>query len=153
MPYLLDTNILLRLFAEDDPRYEEVKVAVDRLRERGEMLSFAPQNAAEFWNVATRPVERNGFGYTPSEADSLLTSAEQIAPPLPDVPAMYTHWRRLVREAGVSGVQVHDARLVAWMQAHGVAHLLTLNPADFSRYVSLADITIVEPGEVEARSR
>jgi predicted nucleic acid-binding protein len=31
------------------------------------------------------------------------------------------------------GVQVHDARIVAVMNVHGVTHLLTLNGGDFSR--------------------
>ncbi|HEV2379309.1 MAG TPA: hypothetical protein VG206_05885 [Terriglobia bacterium] len=35
---------------------------------------------------------------------------------------------------GISGVQVHDARLAASMYAHGVSHILTLNLPDFSRY-------------------
>ena len=152
MAYLLDTNILLRLFAEDDPRHEEVKAAVNHLGRQGEPLHFALQNAAEFWNVATRPVDRNGFGYTPSEADGLLDLAERVAPPFPDHPAMYSYWRRLVREAGVSGVQVHDARLVAWMQAHGVTHVLTMNPDDFARYTDIAGITVVEPAQVARTS-
>lgn len=42
----------------------------------------------------------------------------------------------------VSGVRVHDARLVAAMLVHGVGHVLTLNEADFRRYDG---ITVVEP--------
>ena len=42
----------------------------------------------------------------------------------------------------VSGVQVHDARLVAAMHVHAVTHLLTLNDRDFTRY---PDITAVNP--------
>jgi hypothetical protein len=45
----------------------------------------------------------------------------------------------------VSGKQVHDARIVALMQALGVTRLLTLNPSDFSRY---PEITIIEPQDV-----
>jgi hypothetical protein len=33
-----------------------------------------------------------------------------------------------------SGVQVHDARLVAAMLVHEVTYLLTLNKRDFMRY-------------------
>lgn len=32
-------------------------------------------------------------------------------------------WRRLVVNYGVSGVQVHDARLVATMLVHDVTHI------------------------------
>jgi hypothetical protein len=43
-------------------------------------------------------------------------------------------WRRIVVQQAVSGVQVHDARLVAAMRVHKVRHIFTLNVADFSRY-------------------
>ena len=111
MAYLLDTNILLRILSGDNAHPPSVE-AVDRLKERGERLHFAPQNAAEFWNTATRPKNKNGFGLSPDEAETYLTEAEVLFDVLPDVPPIYPRWRRLVREAGVSGVQVHDARLV-----------------------------------------
>jgi len=60
MGYLLDTNILLRLFDRKSPIHLTVQAAVDRLKAQGEDLHIAPQNAVEFWNVATRAKERNG---------------------------------------------------------------------------------------------
>jgi hypothetical protein len=48
--------------------------------------------------------------------------------------AVYREWRKIVLQHAVSGVQVHDARLVAVMRVHNVAHILTLNVEDFSRY-------------------
>jgi hypothetical protein len=44
-------------------------------------------------------------------------------------------------------VQVHDARLVAAMLAHGVPQILTLNPRDFQRYT---EITVLHPADVVA---
>jgi predicted nucleic acid-binding protein len=46
---------------------------------------------------------------------------------------------------GVSGVQVHDARLVAAMRVHGVKSILTFNDRDFTRYT---DIDAVHPRSV-----
>jgi predicted nucleic acid-binding protein len=43
---------------------------------------------------------------------------------------------------GVSGVQVHDARLVAAMHVYGVKHILTFNGKDFARYT---DVEAVHP--------
>ena len=37
-------------------------------------------------------------------------------------------------------MQVHDARLVALMQVHGITHILTLNRADFARYPGIVPI-------------
>ena len=58
------------------------------------------------------------------------------------MPTMYTEWRRLVLTFNVSGVQVHDARLVAAMKEHGVTHILTLNTTDFMRYGSEGIVAI-----------
>ena len=41
----------------------------------------------------------------------------------------YRIWRRLVVAHAVQGRQVHDARLVALLPAHGITHILTLNAA------------------------
>lgn len=149
MTYLLDTNILLRLFEQAGPAHLAAQTAVDRLKRSGEVLHMAPQNAAEFWNVATRPLQKNGFGLTPAEADILLTEAEQLFPLVPETPALYPAWRALVRTVGVSGVQVHDARLVALMQVHGLTHLLTLNARDFVRFSAVTGVVVVHPDAVE----
>ena len=49
---------------------------------------------------------------------------------LPDHPAIYDHWKRLVATHGVIGNQVHEARLVAAMIAHGIGRILTFNTGD-----------------------
>lgn len=61
-PYLADTNILLRLTRRGDPDYELVRRAVRTLKAQGATFCYTSQNLVEFWNVATRPKERNGFG-------------------------------------------------------------------------------------------
>ena len=58
----LDTNILLRLSLSGGPYDEMVVSAVGRLVAAGATLFYTFQNAAEFWNVYTRPRERNGLG-------------------------------------------------------------------------------------------
>lgn len=64
-PYLLDTNILLRLSNRRDPNHGMVKAALDALTEHGADICCTPQNVSEFWNVCTRPRDRNGFGLFP----------------------------------------------------------------------------------------
>src|SRR5216110_2145053 len=53
---------------------------------------------------------------------------------LPDSLAVHEEWRKLLVTYGVSGVQVHDARLAAAMRVHGVKRILTFNDRDFARY-------------------
>ncbi|MGE0821077.1 MAG: type II toxin-antitoxin system VapC family toxin [Candidatus Binatia bacterium] len=134
MIYLADTNILLRFAERTHPLHPTVRAAVHKLLTGGHRLRATPQNFVEFWNVATRPTERNGFGLVPAKADRLLRLVERLFPLLPDSPTVYPEWRRLVVAFGVSGIQVHDARIVASMSVHGVTYILTFNASDFIRY-------------------
>lgn len=149
MTVLLDTNILLRLLEPKDPEYALVRQAIRTLTARGESLCFASQNLVEFWNVCTRPASKNGLGLTPRETDERARLLESRFQLLPDNAGVHTEWRRLVLAQSVTGVQVHDARLVAAMVAHGVPRLLTLNDRDFTRY---AAITTVHPRELATAS-
>ncbi len=108
-------------------------------------LCYIAQNLVEFWNVATRPKERNGFGLSVAEADREATLIEGEFTLLPDNEQLHPEWRRLVLTHSVVGVQVHDARLVAAMRVHGIRHLLTLNDQDFLRYPG---ITVVHPRQL-----
>lgn len=144
-PYLLDTNILLRLSKRSDPHHGLVKAALDALTDRGADICCTPQNVSEFWNVCTRPSDRNGFGLSIVETDEALRAIELTVTVLPDNEQIYRAWRVLVVRHQVRGVQVHDARLAAAMQVHGIAHILTLNQPDFVRYSS---ISVVHPQDV-----
>ena len=144
MIYLADTNVLLRFADRAHPLHPIIRAAVRTLRAGRHKLRATPQNFVEFWNVATRPIERNGFGLVPARADRLLRLVERLFPLLPDSPAVYPEWRRLVVSFGVSGVQVHDARIVAAISVHGVTHILTFNTTDFVRY-STRGIVAVDP--------
>ena len=147
MVYLIDTNVLLGFSFSADPHHRIVRDVVRELLANGHQLQTTSQNFAEFWNVSTRPTNRNGFGHTPSEANIILQDLEFLFRLLPDLPSAYSEWRRLVVDYGVSGVQVHDARLVALMIAHDVTHILTFDTADFARYVP-EGIIAVDPATV-----
>jgi predicted nucleic acid-binding protein len=92
------------------------------------------QNVAEYWNVCTRPLDKNGFGLTAAETIKGVEFIEKRMTFLPDTVEVYRIWRRLVEQHAVRGVQVHDAHLAATMFSHGVPHILTLNQADFVRF-------------------
>jgi hypothetical protein len=117
-----------------------VDTALTRLAEQGTTLFYAHQNIAELWNAMTRPIVRNGLGLTVADADLVVQGIEAGMSLLPDNDAVYREWRRIVVQYGVSGVQVHDARLAAAMYVHHVDHILTLNVADFSRFTGLTAV-------------
>jgi predicted nucleic acid-binding protein len=121
--------------------------AVNSLFKSGATLCIAPQSVYEFWAVATRPVAARGLGLSIPQADGDVTRAESIFTLMPEEPSVYHHWRRLVRQYNTQGKPAHDARLVAFMLAHGITHLLTFNGADFGRYIS-EGITVVDPASV-----
>lgn len=146
MPYLADTNVLLRFLLRSDPTYATVRRAISLLKSRREMLVTTPQNIAEFWNVCTRPTTaRGGLGLSVQATDARVRLLERHFRVLTDTPAIYPQWRTLVLAHNVSGVQVHDARIAAAMLVHGVEHLLTLNVRDFNRY---GNITAIAPDDV-----
>jgi predicted nucleic acid-binding protein len=142
---LADTNILVRLVKRNDPECSLVRGALRALLMQSARLCYTLQTMAEFWNVSTRPPERNGDGLTPLEADRRARRIERAFTWLPDGEAVYREWRRLIMAHAVSGVQVYDARLVAVMKVHDVTHLLTLNDRDVARYPG---ITVVHPSQV-----
>ena len=146
MRYLVDSNVLLRLLQRNDPHHSIIRQAIRTLAARGVGLCCAPQNIVELWNVSTRPATaRGGFGLTTAETDRRVRLIERVFTVLDETPAVYPEWRRLVVNHSVAGVQVHDARIVAVMNVHGITHLLTLNGADFTRY---SGIVSVSPDEI-----
>jgi predicted nucleic acid-binding protein len=140
--FLVDTNILLRSAQTDHAMYAEAVGAVAALMEQREELYITPQNLIEFWNVCTRPAQKNGLGRTTLEAAAEILRLKSQFPVVPDVPAIYPEWERLVNFYAVQGVQVHDTKLVAAMRVHGLTHILTFNAKDFTRY---QEITAVHP--------
>jgi predicted nucleic acid-binding protein len=135
MRFLLDTGILLRLLDCSDPHHADIRQALRNLRLRGNTPITSAQNIAELWNVCTRPASaRGGYGLSVAETERRVRLLERLFPVLVDHPATYPLWRSLVVSHGVQGIQVHDARLVALMQANGITTILTLNGADFAGY-------------------
>lgn len=148
--YLVDTNILLRISRQHDPQHEVIGSALMALESQRSALYYSLQSVAEFWNVCTRPADRNGYGLGIAETNRSVEAIERRMTYLPDNDRVYSIWRELVIANGVRGVQVHDARLAAIMQAYGLTRILTLNEPDFLRY---ADIQAVHPRQVQPSPR
>ncbi len=140
MRVLVDTNILLRSVQPNHPFCSQATHAVTKLIRQKDAVFFCPQNIAEFWNVATRPAERNGLGMSPEEALQEVSNIEKSLTLLPDVPAIYTAWKQIVAAHKVKGVKVYDARLAAIMNVYAVESVLTFNSADFERYSNVRAI-------------
>ena len=137
MDYLIDTNVLLRALALQNPLRPVARKAIRALLEAGAGLCVAPQNLVELWNVCTRPEKYNGLGKTIAVTHRYLRLVESFATVLPETPELFLKWRELVLTYEVSGAKVHDARLVAAMTLYHVGRILTFNTQDFVRYKAI----------------
>jgi len=146
MSVLVDTNVLLRRTQPDHASHTVAVDSVAMLLAAGQPLYIVPQNIAEFWNVATRPAVNNGLGFSVAATLREVDIIEQLLVLLPDSPEIYSEWKRLVVRHNVLGSKVHDTRLVAAMNVHGVSRILTFNTADFVRYPTQA----LHPADVAA---
>lgn len=118
--FQLDTNVLLRSAEPAHPMHLEAVNAVKGILENGGRVCLVPQNLIEFWSVASRPIENNGFGWNSARIDSEISGIESALTVLSDSQAIYREWRRLVVAYEVVGKQVHDTRIVAAMNVHGI---------------------------------
>lgn len=144
--YLLDTNVILRFCDASSPTHASVIGSVFQLLASGSDVYVTAQNIVEFWAVAGRPLNANGFGWdlerVAQEVDRLL----DLFLLLEETPAIFNQWIELVSLRAVQGKQVHDARLIAVMKVHGLTNLLTFNTNDFTRY---PDVTPVPPAFIK----
>jgi predicted nucleic acid-binding protein len=146
MPYLIDTNIFLRVAKRNDPERATCLEALQLLAAHQEDLCYTTQTLVEFWNVCTRPASaRGGLGLSLQTTERKVRLIEKRFRILPESAATHQEWRRLVSAHAVEGVQVHDTMLVAVMTIHKITHLLTYNKGDFKRF---AGVTAVTPAEV-----
>ncbi len=146
MPYLIDTNIFLRVAKRNDPERSLCLEALQRLAAQQEDLCYTTQTLVEFWNVCTRPTSaRGGLGLSLPATERKARVIEKRFRFLPESAATHQEWRRLVTAHAVEGVQVHDTMLVAVMTVHRIPHLLTFNKGDFKRF---AGISALNPSDV-----
>jgi predicted nucleic acid-binding protein len=149
LSYLIDSNLLLRWSQPYTAQHPIAVNAVAKLHTQGEGVVIVPQCLVEFWAVGSRPVSANGFGLSLTDVHREVQRIKQFFPLLHDDALVYPTWESLVYSVGVSGKQVHDARLVAAMHVHRISHILTFNGSDFARYQSAGPgIVVVDPGSI-----
>ena len=142
---LLDTNVVLRLADMSTPEYKLVLQAIDHLSRRRVIPVLAPQVLIEFWVVATRPIEVNGFGWCPSVVSNAIERLRQRFRLLSENPELLDRWLEIVTVFNLRGKRAHDARLAAIALLNDVSQILTLNTRDFS---GIDGITAIHPVDV-----
>jgi len=139
----VDTNVLVGAIQTFDPPLRATaRRAVKSLYRQGEQLVCFPQNLVEFWNASTRPASGNGLGFSPEQAARYVDRFQTLLRLLPETPELFVTWPTLVLQHRVSGIQVHDTRIVAAMTVHRVNPLLSFDLDDFKRFTG---IRVVHP--------
>jgi len=132
----VDTNILVYASVPRAPMHGEAVTAVRTHARAGTELWISRQVIREFLATLSRPQPfgRHVPGVLLAAQARLLEREFAIAE---DGPETTAHLLTLIERVPVGGKQVHDANIVATMQAHGIRRLLTANTADFARYAGL----------------
>ena len=144
--HLVDTNILLRAIQRQDLNLRSLaREAIKKLHSNGHLLHVCSQNLIELWNVSTRPANVNGLGLGITETQKNVSRCEAFFCLLSDTPEIFQEWKHLVSVHQVSGLKVHDARLVATMNVHHVPSIITFDVEDFKRYPG---ITVLHPQSI-----
>lgn len=137
---LLDTNILLRSKQTTSLHHKEVTEKLIELTIAGEDLAVCPQVLYEFYVVATRPPDSNGFGLSPKATGIEIENIIETYIMLNDNETIFQNWKQLVENYNVSGKTAHDAKIVALMQSHSITKLYTINKKDFKRFEQLIEL-------------
>lgn len=95
MIYLVDTDVLVPFSDIDNPDYQIVQNAVQKLEGDGHKLRTTSQNFAEFWNLSTRHVNaKDGLGRTPSETEQFLQEVEHYIQPFANSASVFRLYKR-----------------------------------------------------------
>lgn len=133
MRVILDTNIILRLADRTAPDHNLSYSLVKRLFSEDCEICIIPQVLVEFYVVATRPVNSNGFGWDAAFTMVEIEKLQNIFILLPDNETIFIHWKNIAVR-GVHGKRAHDARIAAAAYAHNADAIATLNIHDFQDF-------------------
>jgi toxin-antitoxin system PIN domain toxin len=138
----VDTNVLVYAHREDAPFHRAAARCIAALAE-GTMSWAIPWPCVhEFLAIATHP--RIYAPPTPLPAALNQVDAWLESPTLVLLAETEQHWptlRKLVAAGRVVGPQIHDARIAALCQQHGIRELWSAD-RDFTRF---SDLAVVNP--------
>ena len=135
----VDTNILVYASIPESPFHLVALNGIQALEQAGTELWISRQVLREYLATLTRPQ-----AFTePIPIASLLSEIRFFVNRFhvaEDSPQVTERLLTLMEQVPVGGRQVHDANIVATMQAYGINQLLTHNIADFNRFSELITV-------------
>lgn len=135
----IDTNILIYANVASAPRHEPALNAIRAAHQGGRPLWISRQVLRELIAARTRPqtFAQPSAPQVVIERVRYLENHFQVAD---DTAAVTGQLVKLLGDFQIGGKQVHDANIVATMQAYGIPVLLTHNTKDFERFGEMIKI-------------
>ncbi len=132
----VDSNVLVYASVVAAPFYQQALQALRRLGDSGAEMWISRQVIREYLATLSRPQT-----FANPQPAALLARVvryfEGRFHVAEDNSAVTARLLALIQQVPVGGKQIHDANIVATMQAHGISRLLTHNMADFNRFSGL----------------
>ncbi len=141
---LVDTNVLVYASLRNSPWHgHAIQALHTALQSRAEVW-VSRQILREYLAVLTRPGATTlATPATTAVADvTAFVRMFRVADETSDVT---TRLLSLVQSVPMGGKQIHDANLVATMQAYAIPRLLTHNVADFTRFAAWITVIPIVP--------
>ena len=74
--WIFSPNIIDRRVQRTHAQYGQAVDAANRLSIQGHRFCVTSQNLIELWAISTRPIESNGLGFSPAEADRVVPASK-----------------------------------------------------------------------------
>jgi predicted nucleic acid-binding protein len=132
-PVFVDTNVLIYANLARSPLHRVAQEGLTALNEQSINLWISRQVLREYLAAMTRRGDLTGDIPIASLAEDVRHFARHLHM-AEDGPRVTERHLALLEQVDVGGKQIHDANVVATMQAYGIGQLLTHNAADFSRF-------------------
>jgi predicted nucleic acid-binding protein len=128
----VDTNVLVYANIIETPFHEQALAAINAAYQANRTIWISRQVIREYLVTMTRPQAfENLPRATVLEQIEQFTERFEVAD---DTSAATERLLQLLANYKLGGKQVHDANIVAAMQAYGIPALLTHNTKDFERF-------------------
>jgi len=129
----VDTNVLVYAVVIESPFHVVARAALSTYERLGWESWISRQVMREFITTFTRPhAFLNPIALTMLTA--MVRSFETRFQIAEDNAQVTNHLLSLIEQIPMGGKLIHDANIVATMQAYGINHLLTHNLKDFVRF-------------------
>jgi predicted nucleic acid-binding protein len=140
----IDTNILVYANLTLSPFHAPAFAKLGGLIAAGVELWISRQTLREYLSAMTRPGVLTGSIPIPSLVADVRGFAASFRM-AEDSHAVTNNLLILIGSIPVGGKQIHDANIVASMQAYGVSKLLTHNTVDFARFAPIITVLPLVP--------